>query len=187
MVQGCCEEHPFCCGHPLSPSYLTLCYPFVLLHITPFCCAHIISPSTTHTCHPTSQQSFLCTYHQPTQHNTHSVTYDTYTHNSLMRAAAFCCVHITSPSNQLTRHHTHQNPEQHHCSAIHYSCECTQQFDARRRASPDPAVESFIKQSVGAAGLLDKVFGGQPPKLSTQVRARVRERVRARVRKSACV
>jgi len=41
-------------------------------------------------------------------------------------------------------------------------------FDARRRASPDPAVESFIKSSVQSAGLLDKVFGGKPPKLSTQ-------------------
>lgn len=44
------------------------------------------------------------------------------------------------------------------------------QFDARRRASPDAAVEPFVKQSVGSAGLLQKVFGGQPPKLSTQVR-----------------
>jgi hypothetical protein len=47
------------------------------------------------------------------------------------------------------------------------------QFDARRRASPDAAVEPFIRQSVQAAGLLDKVFGGQPPKLSTQVRLAV--------------
>jgi enoyl-CoA hydratase/3-hydroxyacyl-CoA dehydrogenase len=41
-------------------------------------------------------------------------------------------------------------------------------FDARRRASPDAAIESFIKQSVQEAGLLAKVFNGQPPKMSTQ-------------------
>jgi hypothetical protein len=46
---------------------------------------------------------------------------------------------------------------------------CLLQFDARRRASPDAAIESFIKQSVQEAGLLAKVFNGQPPKMSTQV------------------
>jgi hypothetical protein len=46
---------------------------------------------------------------------------------------------------------------------------CLLQFDARRRASPDPAIESFIKQSVQEAGLLAKVFNGQPPKMSAQV------------------
>lgn len=41
-------------------------------------------------------------------------------------------------------------------------------FDAKRRASPDPAVEPFIRRSVESAGLLGKVFGGKPPKLSQQ-------------------
>eukprot|EP00878_Enallax_costatus_P013083 GHUV01013671.1.p1 GENE.GHUV01013671.1~~GHUV01013671.1.p1 ORF type:complete len:534 (+),score=173.53 GHUV01013671.1:1005-2606(+) len=41
-------------------------------------------------------------------------------------------------------------------------------FDAKRRASPDPSVEQFIRQSVGKAGLLEKVFGGKPPKLTQQ-------------------
>eukprot|EP00775_Hariotina_reticulata_P003942 gene3942-4196_t len=41
-------------------------------------------------------------------------------------------------------------------------------FDPRRRASPDPAVEPFIKQSIAKAGVLDKVFGGKPPKLSPE-------------------
>jgi hypothetical protein len=45
-----------------------------------------------------------------------------------------------------------------------------EQFDARRRASPDPAVEPFIKQSIAKAGVLDKVFGGKPPKLSPEVK-----------------
>jgi enoyl-CoA hydratase/3-hydroxyacyl-CoA dehydrogenase len=41
-------------------------------------------------------------------------------------------------------------------------------FDAKRRASPDPAVEPFVKRSIESAGLLNKVFGGKPPRLSQQ-------------------
>jgi hypothetical protein len=44
-----------------------------------------------------------------------------------------------------------------------------QQFDAKRRASPDPAVEPFVKRSIESAGLLGKIFGGKPPKFSQQV------------------
>jgi enoyl-CoA hydratase/3-hydroxyacyl-CoA dehydrogenase len=42
------------------------------------------------------------------------------------------------------------------------------QFDAKRRASPDPAVQPLLEQSVKSAGLLGKLFGGKPPKMSPQ-------------------
>lgn len=41
-------------------------------------------------------------------------------------------------------------------------------YDARRRASPDPEVQPLIEDSVKRAGLVDKVFGGKPAKLSPQ-------------------
>jgi hypothetical protein len=45
------------------------------------------------------------------------------------------------------------------------------QYDAKRRASPDPAVEPFVKRSIESAGLLSKIFGGKPPKFSQQARS----------------
>ena len=38
------------------------------------------------------------------------------------------------------------------------------QYDARRRASPDPEVRPLIERSVAEGGVLAKVFGGKPPK-----------------------
>ncbi|KAI8468942.1 MAG: ClpP/crotonase-like domain-containing protein [Monoraphidium minutum] len=41
-------------------------------------------------------------------------------------------------------------------------------YDARRRASPDPEVRPLIEKSVAEAGILAKVFGGKPPKMTPQ-------------------
>lgn len=38
------------------------------------------------------------------------------------------------------------------------------QYDARRRASPDPDVRPIVERSVKEAGVLERVFGGKPPK-----------------------
>jgi hypothetical protein len=42
------------------------------------------------------------------------------------------------------------------------------QYDARRRASPDPEIKALLAESVQQTGILAKVFGGAPPKLSPQ-------------------
>jgi hypothetical protein len=39
------------------------------------------------------------------------------------------------------------------------------QYDAKRRASPDPDVRSLLEASAARAGLLSRVFGGKPPAL----------------------
>jgi len=41
-------------------------------------------------------------------------------------------------------------------------------FDAKRRASPDPAIQPLLEQSVKSAGLLGKLFGGKPPQMTPQ-------------------
>lgn len=42
------------------------------------------------------------------------------------------------------------------------------QFDDKRRASPDPEIKPLIEQSVAKSGILAKVFGGKPPKMTDQ-------------------
>lgn len=41
-------------------------------------------------------------------------------------------------------------------------------YDDRRRARPDPAIAPLLEASVKASGVLAKVFGGKPPRLSAQ-------------------
>lgn len=41
-------------------------------------------------------------------------------------------------------------------------------YDDRRRASPDPEIRPLIERSAAESGVLQKVFGGKPPKMTPQ-------------------